>query len=223
MGPHRPHLLQRGRRRRARRPERLVEDVRRPALEVLLEAQLARERVPLRREAVLVAQRGLGAPLMIDVARVAVREIRERERGVERVVQDAVRLPLAALAVQRVDRELVVLARLVRRVAGDGVDERDLRARSVLLQVRERRRRKLFWRKIGVVARAVVAHERVAAVGREADRAASRRSTPSVDVAGRAGAERDAAARAGVGLLPQHDVDDARDARRRRRAPTDWG
>ena len=53
-------------------PERLIENVGGPALEVFLEAQLARERVALRREAVLVVQRGVGAALVIDVARVPV-------------------------------------------------------------------------------------------------------------------------------------------------------
>ena len=113
VSPHGARLLKRRRRRRARWPERLVEDIRGPALEVLVESELARELVPLCREVVLVVQRGLGAALVIDVAGVPVGEIGKSQRRIERVVHDAVRLPLAALAVQAVGGELVVVARLI--------------------------------------------------------------------------------------------------------------
>ena len=56
----------------------------------------------------LVVQRGVGASLVIDVARMAVREIRQSERRIERLIHDALRLPLAALTIERVSRELVV-------------------------------------------------------------------------------------------------------------------
>ena len=116
--------------------------------------------------------------------------------------------PLATLAVQAVGGKLVVVARLIGRGAGDRVYQRDLRARPALLEIGERRVQQIL-AEDGVVPRAVVAQERVAAVRR--DRAAFQPPLMPVSMCPVVPAPAVTAARAGVGLLPEHDVDDPGD------------
>ena len=133
---------------------------------MFLEPKLARERVPLCRKPVLVVERRVGTTLVIDIARMAIGEVGDGERRVERLIRDALRFPLAPLTVQSVDGELVVGGWSIGRVARDGMHERNLCARSVFLQIAEWSLEQVLPKDV-VVARPAVAHERVTAVGRE--------------------------------------------------------
>ena len=160
-------------------------------------------------ERVLVAERGLEVELVVGARAPAIVGAGEVARRIEVPIDDRVRLGLGARAVHDVGRELVVLDELVAGAPRQRVRQRHLRPAPSLEEVGHRLAIEIL-AVDRVAARTVVAQEAVAAEQRQrpalvaevaADLGASRR----------AAGHREPAARARIGFLAKHDVDDAGD------------